>query len=76
MTIVDLLAAVERQFRERLHRAANRIEDADPVAVHGSLTAIRVLNGIDRIIAFRARHQAARGLQSERSGAARTASPR
>lgn len=56
MKLDRLLAAVEARFRERLHRAANRMEDADPVAVRGSLAGVRGMNLLDRLTGFRRRH--------------------
>lgn len=56
--VENLLARVEERLRVRLHQAANRMEDADPVAVDGALAGVRVLDLVDRLTGFRARHSA------------------
>lgn len=49
----ERLAAWDERCRVRLHRAANRVEDADPIDVAVASAAIRVLDAIDRWIGFR-----------------------
>jgi hypothetical protein len=56
MKLDRLFAGLEARLRHRLHRAANRQEDADPVAVRASLAGVRALNLVDRLIGFRGRH--------------------
>lgn len=55
---VDRLAGLEERVRVRLHQAANRMEDADPIEARALLGVIRVFNGVDRLIGFREQHQA------------------
>jgi hypothetical protein len=56
MKLDGLLARIEARIRHRLHRAANRMEDADPVAVRASLAGVRGMNLLDRLTGFRRRH--------------------
>lgn len=49
------LGRVEERLRVRLHQAANRVEDGDPVGVGLAEVGIRALNAIDRVTGFRAR---------------------
>lgn len=49
------LARVEERLRVRLHQAANRVEDGDPVVVGLAELGISLLNAIDRVTGFRAR---------------------
>jgi hypothetical protein len=56
---IQRLAAWDERCRVRLHRAANRAEDADPLDVAVAEAAIHVLNAIDRVTGFRAAHEAA-----------------
>ena len=49
------LAVFEGRIRTRLDRAANRMEDHDPMEVEMLLAAVRVLNRVDRAIRFRPR---------------------
>lgn len=50
-----VLAVVEERLRVRLHQAANRMEDADPLAILVAGTGVRVLDGVDRVTGYRAR---------------------
>ena len=56
----SILAEIEERARVRLHQAANRMEDADPIEVHAAETVVRALNVLDRATGFRARHRAER----------------
>lgn len=58
-TIVNRLADIEYLVRRRLDRAANRLEDNDPVDVLGLRAGVKLLNLVDRAINFRAQHRAA-----------------
>jgi hypothetical protein len=78
--LVVLLARVEEKLRVRLHRAANRMEDADPVEVGAAQMGVRVLDAIDGLTAFRTTHRATRtdipeGVSGPRPTAAGTARP-
>ena len=54
----DALARTELRLRVRLDRAANRMEDADPVDIAVARAGVRVLDAVDRATRFRARHRA------------------
>lgn len=54
----NALARIEERLRVRLHQAANRMEDADPVAVRAALAGVRMLDVVDRLTGFRGRHNA------------------
>lgn len=66
----EALARVEERARVRLHQAANRMEDADPLEVGAAETVIRVLDAVDRLTGFRARHRAGRVIAEGRPGPA------
>lgn len=51
-----LLARLEERARVRLHQAANRMEDADPVDVTVAQATIKALDVVDRLTGFRDRH--------------------
>ncbi len=55
------LGRVEERLRVRLHQAANRVEDGDPVAVGLAELGISMLNVVDRVTGFRARDRRNRG---------------
>ena len=57
--LVHRLAAFEQQVRQRLDRAANRLEDNDPIDLLGLRSAVKVLDAIDRLTGFRATHRKA-----------------
>lgn len=57
--LVNLLARVEERLRVRLHQAANRMEDADPIDVAVARSGVRTLDVVDRVTGFRERHRAA-----------------
>ncbi len=54
---IEALALVEEQARVRLHQAANRMEDADPLEVKAAMQAVRALNAVDRLTGFREEHR-------------------
>lgn len=65
---VEALALVEEKARVRLHQAANRMEDADPIEVKAAMQAVRALNAVDRLTGFRDEHRQAREIpQGERA---------
>ena len=57
--VVNQLARIEYQIRRRLDRAANRLEDNDPIDVLGLRLGVKVLNVVDRAIDFRGQHREA-----------------
>ncbi len=63
-----MLGRVEERCRVRLHQAANRMEDHDPVSVGGASALIRVLNVVDRVTSFRAVHRASVSVPSGSPG--------
>lgn len=66
----EALARVEERARVRLHQAANRMEDADPLEVGAAEAVVRVLDAVDRLTGFRARHRAGRVIAEGRPGPA------
>ena len=58
--LVHQLARIEVRLRQGLDRAANRLEDNDPLDVLGYRTGVKLLNLADRALDFRARHRALR----------------
>lgn len=66
----EALAQVEERARVRLHQAANRMEDADPLEVGAAETVVRMLDAVDRLTGFRARHRAGRVIAEGRPGPA------
>lgn len=60
--VIETLALVEERARVRLHQAANRMEDADPLEVKAAMQAVRALNAVDRLTGFRDEHRKGRAL--------------
>lgn len=73
--LVNLFASVEERARVRLHQAANRMEDAEPLRVRADQQTVRVLDVIDRVTGFRALHRASRVLPEGRRAVVRPPSP-
>jgi hypothetical protein len=51
--MVSKLASVEEIARVRLHQAANRMQDDDPIEVGAANAVITVLDKVDRLTKFR-----------------------
>ena len=55
--LIDRLASLEQYVRQRLDRAANRLEDNDTIDVIGLKSTVKALDAVDRLTGFRARHR-------------------
>ena len=55
--LFQALAIVEERCRVRLHQAANRMEDYDPIEVKAAEGGIKFLNLVDRVTGFRQAHK-------------------
>ncbi len=56
--VVFALANAETRVRVRLHQAANRMEDADPLDVALAEHSVRAFDAIDKVTGFRRDHRA------------------
>ena len=74
-TLVNRLAHLEYRLRRGLDRAANRLEDNDPIDVLGLRAGVKVLNLVDRAIGFRAQHRTATKQAFETSTESQLKSP-
>lgn len=55
--VVFALAHAETRARVRLHQAANRMEDADPLDVALAENSVRAFDAIDKLTGFRRDHR-------------------
>lgn len=53
--MITRLANIEEMARVRLHQAANRMQDDDPIEVGAANAVISVLDKVDRLTHFRAK---------------------